>query len=224
MQRFSPVVPFAIRFVVLFGLLMAPWPGWNGFYGQGFRALGNEIFGRQDGPHVLYFEPYRQTQGLAAVDSRVVFANRDAVDGNGQLRALTLGLDTRSIGWVPTGLTLALIGATPIPWRRRGAALLGGLILVHAFIFFSVAVAVWNVSLEAAGVVLAPVGKAILDFLQDTLLTQLGASFSAPLLIWILVSFRRQDLALTLRGMERPSGRPEKNQRPARKPSTSPPK
>ena len=39
-----------------------------------------------------------------------------------------------------------------------------------------------------------PFLQTMLDDLEYTLLVQLGVSFSVPILIWILVTFRREDL------------------------------
>ena len=41
---------------------------------------------------------------------------------------------------------------------------------------------------------ISPWEKEALDELSYTLINQLGASFSVPVLIWILVTFRRQDV------------------------------
>jgi hypothetical protein len=40
---------------------------------------------------------------------------------------------------------------------------------------------------------LTPFWQAVIDNLDYTLLTQMGASFSVPVLIWILVTFRGED-------------------------------
>ena len=187
------ILGFLIRFVIVFGLLILPWPGWNEFYGQGFRALGNAVFGREDEKCILYFEAHRQTRGFSAVDTRITIGNRQLVDSNGKGPVTLLELNTRSVGWLPTALTIALIVATPVPWRRRWRALVWGVLLIHAFILFSVAVYIWNESATVSLVTLSPLWKQIADALEYTLVVQMGASFSIPVLIWVAVLFRQGD-------------------------------
>jgi hypothetical protein len=190
----SLILGFLIRFVVVFGLLIFPSPTWNKLYGRGFRAVGNAVFARDDEKCVLYFEGHRQSQGFSAVDTRIMIGNRHLVDSNGKGLGALLVLNTRSVGWLPTALTVALIVATPVPWRRRCWALLWGMLLIHSFVLFSVAVYIWNESTTVSLVTLSPFWKEIADALEYTLVTQMGISFSIPVLIWIAVLFRRQDV------------------------------
>jgi hypothetical protein len=187
----SLILGFLIRFVVVFGLLIFPSPTWNKLYGRGFRAVGNAVFARDDEKCVLYFEGHRQSQGFSAVDTRIMIGNRHLVDSNGKGLGALLVLNTRSVGWLPTALTVALIVATPVPWRRRCWALLWGMLLIHSFVLFSVAVYIWNESTTVSLVTLSPFWKEITEY---TLVTQMGISFSIPVLIWIAVLFRRQDV------------------------------
>jgi hypothetical protein len=209
------ILGFLIRFVVVFGLLILPWPGWNEFYGQGFRAIGNAVFARQDENCILYFEAHRQTRGFSAVDTRITIGNRHLMDSNGKGPVTLLELNTRFVGWLPTALTIALIVATPVPWRRRWWALFWGVLLIHAFILFSVAVYIWNESTTVSLVTLSPLWKEIADALEYTLVVQMGASFSIPVLIWIAVLFRRQDKVWehrrTRRGFEQKVTKVSKN-------------
>ena len=193
----SLILGFLIRFVLIFGLLILPWPGWNDLYSQAFRAVGNTIFGSNEGNRILYFEAHRQTRGVASLDTRIVLGNRNLVDSSGNGPVSYLGLDPRSIGWTPTAFTVALIAATPIPWRRRIWALFWGLILINLFILFSIWVYIWNSSTEVSLITLSPIWKQIADALQYTLITQMGISFTVPVLIWILVTFQQQGVGKT---------------------------
>jgi len=189
----DPVIGFLFRFVLIFGLLIAPWPGWNELYGHYFRGLGQMAFSRDEGKRVVLFAPYEGQAAASSLDTRLTLGNRDLLDGGGKGLVKRTELDTRSIGWVPTALTMALIMATPIPWRRRGLALLGGLILVHGFILFSLQTWIWDNSPDLSLMTLSTFWKEVADEFDYTLINQLGASFSVPVLIWILVTFRRQD-------------------------------
>jgi hypothetical protein len=185
---------FVAGFVLLYGLLMAPWPGWNAAYGAWFRGLGELAFTRTGEQRIVRFEPYFEQHGFSSLTTRIILGNRDLTDNAGRGPVRRLDLDTRSIGWTPTALTIALILATPLPWRRRAWALLWGMLLVHAFILFSIQAWIWNESPDLSLSNLSPFWKEVADNLEYTLITQMGISFSMPVLIWIVATFRERDL------------------------------
>ncbi len=192
MQLRRSIAGFLIRFALVYGLLILPWPGLNAAYGSYFRALTQTVLSR-GGDRILRIEAAPEGHAL---DTRITVASRKLLDRNGRGPAMVLELDMRAIAWLPVVLVLALILATLIPWRRRGWALLWGGILVHCFVLFSVEIYIWNESDALTGHSLAtffPFWKMVLDGLEETLITQLGASFAVPVLIWILVTFCRQD-------------------------------
>lgn len=190
----NPILGFLCRFALIYTLLILPWPGWNELYGQYFRGLGQMVFASDGGNRVVFFEPHELHHGFSGLDTRMSLGNRARADDQGKGLVEGVDLDTRSLGWVPTALTAALIMSTPISWRRRCWALLGGLVLIHAFILFSLQSWIWDESPKLSLVTLSPFWTEVADNLEYTLMTQLGASFSVPVLIWILVTFRQQDI------------------------------
>ena len=193
------ILSFLLWFVVIYGVLIFPWPGWNDLYSQAFRGVGNGLFGSDQGSRVVHFEAFRQTQGFASIDSRIILGNRDLIDATGKAPACLLGIDPRSIGWTPTALTLALIAATPIPWQRRLWGMVVGFVLIQVFIAATVWVYIWNESTNISLITLSPFWKPVADALQYTLVTQMGISFTVPVLIWIAVVFRRDDVRPIIR-------------------------
>jgi hypothetical protein len=187
------ILGFLIRFIVIYGLLIYPWPGWRELYGEGFRDVGNAIYDREGEKRIVHFEAHEETKGFAAIDTRIVLGNRDLVNEDGTHPTSLLGFDSRSICWLPTALTMTFILATPIPWRRRAWALLWGMVLIHLFLWFSVACYIWNESTGVSLITLSPFWKQISSGLEYILILQMGASFSVPLVIWILVTFREED-------------------------------
>jgi hypothetical protein len=194
MRPRNPLVGFLCWFALIFGLLILPWPGWNDLYGQYFRELGRTAFSRDGEKRIVRFQHHELQHGFSTLNTQMTLNNRDLIDKAGKGLTATVDLDTRSIGWVPTALTAALILATPVPWRRRWWALFGGLILIHVFILFTLQTWLWNESPELSLTTLTPFQKEITDNLEYTFLTQLGASFTVPVLIWLLVTFRREDI------------------------------
>jgi len=183
---------FLLRFVVIFGLLIAPWPGLNEAYSRYFQSLGQMAFNPAgEIRRMVVFSP--ASGKIPGLDTRLTLENAELADASGQGRVECSEIDTRSIGWVPTALTVALVLATPIPWKRRLTALAGGLALIHLFIFFSLQAWVWNNSAGLSLLTLSSFEQRVLDELNYALMNQLGISFTVPVVIWTLVTFRRQD-------------------------------
>jgi len=189
------LVRFVWRFALIFVLLIIPWPGWNKTYDHYFRALGELAFSRDDNKRLVRFTAPPEQPGHPELTTQMTLGNRDLMGANGTGLGEVVDLDTRSIGWVPTALTASLILATPIRWRRKAWAMFWGLLLVHGFILFSLQMWIWNEEPELSLLTLSPLAKQIVDDTQYLLITQLGASFSVPVLIWLLVSFRREDFS-----------------------------
>ncbi len=200
MRRHRALAFFLLRFALLYGLLIAPWPGWNALYGRWFRAVNATVYASNDHRIVIFgaAEP-----ALRPLDTMVTLANRDRMDRRGHMPARKLGLDSRGIGWVPTALLLALTLASPVGWRRRLWALIWGLLIMHGFILFSVGCYIWDQSNDLGLVALTPFWKSVSNGLVETLIIQLGASFVVPALVWLLVAIRIRDLN-GLAGFEEP--------------------
>jgi 4-amino-4-deoxy-L-arabinose transferase-like glycosyltransferase len=188
------VLGAVLRFAIIFGVFLIPWPGWNDLYSAYFRALGESVFGHTEEQRIVTFEPRHMEHGFSSLDTKMTLSNRALLDSSGHGRAKATTLDTRSIGWIPTALTLALILATPVSWKQRGWALVWGLVLVHLFILFSLQVWIWDYSADVSLMAPSPFLQRILDEMDYTLITQLGASFSVPILIWIVVTIRKENL------------------------------
>jgi len=185
---------FLLGFAVAFGALVAPWPGWNAAYGALFRGGAAAVFSDGHGRILVRFRRAEHPP-RAEIDTEIVVADRAQIGRDGRGPANVLGLDTRSVGWIPTALVLALIVATPVGWRRQWRALVLGLAVVHVYILLVVGVYLWNETAGAVPVSFLPYWAGLGGGLEETLVTQLGPSFAVPALIWVAVTFRREDWA-----------------------------
>jgi len=184
-------------FVPVYTLFIIPWPGSRDFYGSYLRSAAKLVLAQNNSRRILRFDEVPVSKRNRNLDTRITVANREQLDANGSGRAVMLDLDSHGVGWVPTALLIALVVATPVSWARRSWALAGGLLVIHAVILFSIQVYIWNQSDTASGldlIALTPFWKTIVSGLEETLVTQLGASFIIPVLIWILATFRVEDL------------------------------
>ena len=198
MRRFDPLVRPVLAFLLLYGLLLAPWPGLASAYGRYFRAVGRGCFAQEGQGGLVRFQP-AQHPPRREIDTEILVAAQSAPDSAGRVYGKVLGLDSRGVGWVPTALLTALVLASPVPWGRRLRALGLGLGLVHGYLLTVIAVYLWRESAGQLPVAGLPYLPALAEGLEETLVTQMGFSFVVPVVLWLAVTFRRDDWGQFLR-------------------------
>lgn len=180
---------FLCRFVVIYLIFSPPWTGWDRIYGSFFRTLGGAVFHDNDQRELAFETPGKNSP--RPLDTRIEIANRALLhaDGSGPVR--DFDLDARAFAWDPMALLAALILATAIPWRRKLRALLWGALSLQAVILLFLAFSIWNESAQIGLGHLTPFWQSAADAATDFIVTQ--TRLALPPLIWILVTFRRED-------------------------------
>lgn len=206
MQPPRPLLRFLAVFSVVYGLLIAPWPGWNAAYSAYFRGLSAGVFSTS-GPNA--FVHFDAAPAGAALDTQVHLANPRNADARGDGPVKLLSLDSRGLGWIPTALFLALWAATALTPRRRAITGAAGLLALHVYLLACVGSALLN---EASGadpasfIRLGPALKRVSEGLEETLVNQVGASFVVPVVLWLLLCLGSGQWA----GIERQLARPQR--------------
>ena len=188
MWAHRPFAGFVIRLLMIYGVFCIPWPGVRQGYAALYRGAGNGLFGSFGSEGVVRFRPLQAGQGR--FDSEIQVGKR----GSPYLR--TTQYDSTSAGYLPMAETIALVLATPIPWRRRWEALLYGVLLANGFVALRVYILLLHwFSSEQPWALYKP-GQ----FWNEVLANVHGftvppaCTFLVPVLIWILVTFRREDI------------------------------
>lgn len=195
--EYNRVLRFLCWFVIFYTLLIVPWPGSRNLYGNYLRSVAKLALIKNNDRRILRFEEVPVAKRNRSLDTRITIANREQLDASGSGHAVMLDFDSHGIGWVPTALFIALVLSSPVPWGRRAWSLVWGLLVVHVFVLFSLQIYIWNQSDASSGlnlIELSPFWKTIVNGLEETLVTQLGASFAIPFFVWIFVTFRAEDL------------------------------
>lgn len=181
--------------MAVYGLLLVPWPGVMAGYGTCFRGVANFLFVSVGGTGTATFEPYGSAGH--AYDTTIVMRNRKLPP---RARAL-LDINCLATGYRPAAFLIGLVLATPVPWSRRWRALLWGLFWVNVFVAFRV----WLPLLDffsdptpLAAFTLSPFWKNVLTMSKLFLFRDPASDYTAPALIWLLVTFRRGDLRALL--------------------------
>jgi len=197
MLKLKPILVFAGWWLLIYGLLIAPWPGAKQLYAGYFRGLGRLVLADDGGRRMLDFQPLDDSDHRwpPNFDTAIILGNRDLLDAGGNGQKFMLTVDAWQMGWTPTAFLVALTLASPVSWRRRYWALLWGLLLVHCFVLMTLDIFIWNESTRVSLVTLTPFWKGIANWLEAVALAPIGPSFFAAALIWMLLTFRGQDLA-----------------------------
>ncbi len=181
----SPVGRFAIRLVLVYGLLIVPWPGLKEGYGTLFRSCGDSLFGSFGSQGVVSFRAPPTKH--AAWDTVAHFRKRGNASG------WKLEFSAWSWGYLPTAAVVALVFATPAPWKRRWRAMLLALGLVQVFVVLRVAVMLFYSFQWESLFVMSPFWGKFLEWICAAFSTSPVTSFFVPVVIWLLVAFRRAD-------------------------------
>jgi hypothetical protein len=189
MKPLKPALGFLLRFLVVFVLLMAPWPGWRGTYATGFSTVANLLFARFGNDGIVHFKP---AQPDKAHDLEIVLRNRSnnteyVFEGSARLQ-----------GYKPMAFALALTLASPIPWRRRGRAAVWVLLLIHVYVVCRVLIFLLAAFSGDNTLALFWPGawvRGLLDFLHWLVVISFAGWLILPLPIWILATFHRADWA-----------------------------
>lgn len=193
-MRRPTLAGFALRVGVGLAILLAGWSVLARPYGDAFRALGEAATWAAGHGEVAFVA--RPPGDPAPQDTVIV------VPAHGDAPAWTLRCDSRFTGYLPTIVFVALLIATPLPWRRRRRAGLLGLLAVHAYVAARLALGLLvGLSRNAA---LAPEG-ALPAFLRHPAwlrTIQVASSIvdreptlyvGVPVLIWFALTFRASD-------------------------------
>ena len=191
------VAAFFIKVIILYALLMIPWPGVREGYGYVYRACGNKFFRTFGSTGRVYFAPISPApKGKDAKDTSVTLENIQARGARG-----TMDMNSRLMGYLPTVFAAALILATPVPWKRQLWALLWGVLLMSAFAGLELALRLIDAFSDKnvlAVFSLGPAAKTMVVILLKVLGMSPVTAYIAPIFVWVLVTFRRGDWAKLL--------------------------
>lgn len=204
---------------MLYGLLVFPWPGLHHPAGAYIRAFGSLVFGQTgrvfmanlakirtgaasvSTHHVVLFRARGPTDKSysEATDIFVVLYNFDVVD-KGVPTGGIVSIESKQSFWLPFSFYIALVGATPMPWRRRAWALFWGIIAAHVFLTLRLGVTIADQASNISMLTLTPFWKSTVSGMVKLMLVPSGPSMLAYAFVWVFASFRRQDLARWVAG------------------------
>ena len=212
----AKLIALLARFVLVYGLLMTPWPGWEDAYARIYASAAALIFDS--------FDPHRSVR-IEHLDVPIQHQNSWGQDTAVRLRISgpavlmrnapsdTTHRSSRYTGYAPAALAVALAMATPISWRRRALAVPLAVLLasgfsalmlatwIHGWFYLQECIAVAPFSAEC-------VQRAKLVASGMRLSGDMGPYFIAPVFVWVAVTLRRRDLDSFLGRLQLPRSHP----------------
>ena len=211
----ATLLRFLLTVSIIFVVLLLPQTGLARWYGQAYRYSCELLFHNFGSRGAVFFFPAdfpdlppppagdgHDDTCILCLQHRDRTAESDAgcsVCGRPLDSDKRWGIweDSRLTAYLPTIKLIALVLATPVAWSRRWTALFWGLILVHAFIAARVGVRLLHTYAQPVPcqfLLLSPFWLAKLNGLNSHLVLSTMPVFMAPVLIWVLVTLRRDDI------------------------------
>ncbi|MBI1824808.1 MAG: hypothetical protein HY287_13880 [Planctomycetes bacterium] len=185
MLRRETLRAFVVRLVIVYGILIAPWPGLKPGYAKFFRGSANALIG------VVGLKEYvsLDTPPEEHADWDIQMSMRNPVTNNRWHGEYS----SRAFGYLPTAAMLTLVLAIPGRRRNRLRALIASLVLIQFFVIVRIAVAI-GYGMYAGGVI--HLGERMAKFAEILLLATCDSpalTYIIAILVWLLVSFSKQD-------------------------------
>lgn len=184
------ILKHAVLALVIFATFMALWPVIKNEYRLFFREISAGFFKKQTDHlkliscNVVSSNPKYDIETVFTVKEKWLPAGKKPPVG-------TLGTDSWFMGYFPLALLVSLTLATPVSAKRRARALLWGSLLVVLFVVIKMKLILYNIyGVESVS------GELTYGFLKSTykgIVSNLGANATIPVIIWILVTFKKED-------------------------------
>jgi hypothetical protein len=189
----TTVTLFFVKLIAMYALLIVLWLWAGGPYARLLCATGDTVFRSFGGEGRVDFKivdpPPRNAKAL---DFVIRLENiRTRATGTFELER-----NTRNMGYLPTAFTAALVLATPVSWKRRAWALLWSMLLISAFVGLQLAIHLLLAFSDANALnqfAFAPWVKGLIGVALKVVVLSPVTAYIAPVFIWLLVTFRRDD-------------------------------
>ncbi len=198
---------FLLRFLVLYLVLMMPWPGVETAYRAVFAKGGALLYGNLG-------EYYDVTTVEAATDAKgpdvVIVVPRRDMD-----KLVELGISSREVGYLASVVVVSLMLATPVAWRRRLWILGLGFALTCLFVIVRLLALVVYTRMADADILNGAVEPGAYQEAIAAVAKFIGfgqpMSYIVPIIIWILVAVRRDVVVQLLPELGRRAARNERD-------------
>lgn len=177
---------FAVRALIVYGVIVLAAMPLRSTYSSAYRAAGNIVLYAAGLNDRASLRPRQDMDGT--IDSDIVLFDR----GSGAF--VRRGVTPWRQGFLPTAALVALVLAIRLPWPARLRALIWGLIAVHLFVGLRLAINVLSgLNGDAPWCImqLGSVASSALSALERVFVHSTTFAYVMCALIWLLVIIRR---------------------------------
>jgi hypothetical protein len=186
------VLFFLIKTILIFFVFVAPFRFYDIYYGKFYRSTCKILFSNFHDTGIAFFKETRNP-GI----TQIKISNNATQQTNGMIVSGTSEFSTRYRGYIPTIFFISLLLASPLPLKRKCYSGMVGLILVTCIIMLQQWIQILfmcgqNKQLLIFNFTVSQ--KRMIDFFFFNFANYNGPSLVFMIAIWILVSFRKNDL------------------------------
>ncbi len=186
------LILFFSLFVVFYGLLMAPWPGLLSAYSKCYHTGASFFFNSFGSKGIVRFfvtEDKKNIELYFATIDQIARKEMKSDDIPG------ISYSYHTLDYTSVVFMLALIFATPVPPKRKIISIISGLILVHLFIAFKLAMMILHSFIDEPFLMFdfSPFWE-LMIYIAYRNNFNVTFSFMISAIIWILVTFRFKDI------------------------------
>ncbi|MEM6271441.1 MAG: hypothetical protein AAF998_18540 [Bacteroidota bacterium] len=201
MLNFKPIRKFLLWFLGIYAALLVAghFAGVGDAYRSLVQAMGNQVFQEWWSEGLVDFQPGNDPL-QKDMDTVMLLLNREelgqARSSGTNVRVIKVYFSTWQSGFLSTAFILALILASPVPNRRKAVGAGLGLLAITLFVLFRLWVNLmfsWGENPQLGVVEYSSTTSRFIAFLDGIFVKHIVVSLVVPLVLWILIAFRRED-------------------------------
>jgi hypothetical protein len=194
MLRSKTLLLFLLKAIIIYGLLSVPLSFYDDAYGTFYRKVSEIFFTRFGEKGFVKFREWKEP-----ATTHVNVGSNALIRPDGSADTAAIDVNTRYLGYIPTILLIALVLASPVPWKRRLFALAAGLVLVTLLVMLKQWIALLWLCEQHPFLQLTNftgTGKKLLTFANSFLSVTSSSVLYFVVAIWLVVTFRVDDFGI----------------------------
>ena len=173
---------FVLRAALVFGLLVLPCLGFRNSFAEFLQCELRLVFKALLPRHIVQVGRHEDPRHKS-IDTEICVVNPEYRRADGLVPVKVATFDSRSLGWLPHAMILALCAATPLAWKQRWRVMAAGLFSTHLLVLATFAAGVLSglaAEFPATWLTWAAVSA------DHVLVQNLWVSFVGPFLFWVI--------------------------------------
>jgi hypothetical protein len=185
------IIKGAVVFLTAYMIMIVPQTRIGNFYGDFFRNMANRFLGQVGDAGIVIVKPQENER----FDTMLFISKKSLWQGT-SYKGDKYNISSRTLGFLPSVLMLALIIATPVKWKRKITALIISFAAMTVFVLVKLYVIIlYKYQLSAWIGIFLYTGESRkrLILLNDYFAEPLTPAYTLGIFLWIAFCFRKKD-------------------------------